>query len=432
MMNERSASPSASGATAEPTAPSVTVEPTTLSVEVPRGGTAMTSRGEPDALPQIDSEWMIDLLLRLLRTPSPAGRTDAVIQLLGDVLSRMPLELTVTRRGSLLARVHGAAEGARAVVAHADTIGCMVRELKDNGRLAVVPIGTHSARFAEGSRVMVLTDDLDQSYTGTILPLLASGHAFGDDVDSQPVGWDHVEVRIDELCHSADDLRALGIRVGDFVAIDSLPLVTESGFVVARHLDGKAGVAAAVAALRALTSTDAPLPHEIDLLITISEEVGQGASHGLTESVAEMLSIDNAVCAPGNHSIEDGVTIPMSDATGPFDYHLTRHLCSLCEQYGIPYARDVFRYYRSDVAAALEAGAETRAALVAFGLDASHGAERTHIRSLEAVAQLLCAHLLSPLTFARWDRAPLGELRDFPSDLQPAPTERFGELPNEE
>lgn len=411
--------------------------PTTVSLQVPGGGTATVGRGEPgrgepDVLPPVDVDWMLDLLLRLLRTPSPAGRTDAVIQVLGDELSTMPLELTVTRRGSLLARLLGASEGARALVAHADTIGCMVRELKDNGRLAVVPVGTHSARFAEGSRVMVLTDDLDRSYTGTILPLLASGHAFGDEVDSQPVGWDHVEVRIDELCHSADDLRALGIRVGDFVVLDSMPIVTESGFVVARHLDGKAGVAAAVAALRALTSAGAVLPHEVDLLITISEEVGQGASHGLTESVAEMISVDNAVCAPGNQSIEDGVTIPMADATGPFDYHLTRHLCSLCEQYGIPFARDVFRFYRSDVAAALEAGAETRAALVSFGLDASHGAERTHIRSLEAVARLLSAHLLSPLTFARWDRARLGELRDFPSDLQPAPTERFGELPDEE
>ena len=81
------------------------------------------------------------------------------------------------------------------------------------------------------------------------------------------------------------------------------------------------------------------------------------------------------------------------------------------------------------MAAALEAGAETRAALVAFGVDASHGAERTHIDSLEAVARLLCAHLLAPLTFERWDLEPHGDLRDFPSSRQPAPTERFGELP---
>lgn len=374
---------------------------------------------------------MLDLLLRLLRTPSPAGRTDAVMQLLGDELAELPVELAVTRRGSLLARLPGRAEGARAVVAHADTIGCMVSHLKPNGRLAVAPVGTHSSRFAEGARVTILTDDPGRTYTGTILPMLASGHAFGDAVDTQPTGWDHVEVRVDERCTNAADLAALGIRVGDFVAMDSLPIVTETGYINARHLDGKAGVAAALGALHALCRDQCPVPHEVHLLITIAEEVGQGASHGLQEDVAEMVSLDNAVCAPGGHSIEDGVTIPMLDATGPFDYHLTRHLCTLCEKHGIRYARDVFRFYRSDVAAALEAGAETRAALVAFGVDASHGAERTHIDSLEAVARLLCAHLLSPLTFERWDREPQGDLRDFPSSRQPAPTERFGELPSE-
>ena len=85
-----------------------------------------------DALPKIDVPWTLDLLLKLLRTPSPSGRTDAVMQLLGDVLADLPVELTVTRRGALLARLEGRNEGARAVVAHADTIGCMVRDLKPN------------------------------------------------------------------------------------------------------------------------------------------------------------------------------------------------------------------------------------------------------------------------------------------------------------
>ena len=391
------------------------------SIPVPRGGIG---------LPEVDVEWTIDLLMQLLRTPSPSGRTDAVMQLLGDVLVDLPVELSLTRRGSLLATVAGRLPGgARAIVSHADTIGCMVRDLKDNGRLAVVPVGTHSSRFAEGCRVTILTDDSDRAYVGTILPLLASGHAYGDDVDTQPTGWEHVEVRVDERCSSADDLRELGIKVGDFVAIDSLPVVTDSGYIVARHLDGKAGVAAALGALHAICRDQPDLPHEVHFLVTIAEEIGQGASHGLREDVAEMVSIDNSVCAPGNHSIEDGVTIPMADMTGPFDYHLTRHLCALCEAHDIPYARDIFRFYRSDVAAALEAGAETRAALVAFGVDASHGAERTHVESVAAVAQLVCAYMLSPLTFARWDREPVGDLRDFPSNRQPAPTERFGELP---
>ncbi len=376
-----------------------------------------------------DGPWTIDLLLELLRTPSPAGRTDAVMQLVGDVLTDLGLEFTLTRRGSLKAELPGRSAGIdRALVVHADTIGCMVRALKDNGRLEVVPVGTFSARFAEGARARILGDDPGRAHTGTVMPLKASGHAFGDEVDTQGVGWEHVEVRVDEEVHDRAGLEALDIRVGDFVALDATPEVTPSGYVVSRHLDGKAGVAAALAAARAVVDGAIVLPHRASLLVTIAEEIGQGASHGLDADVAEMISVDNAVCAPGQASIEDGVTIPMADMTGPFDYHLTRRLCRLCAEHDIPFARDVFRFYRSDVAAALEAGAGTRAALVAFGLDGSHGWERTHVRSIEAVADLLTVWLQTPLTFARWDATPTGPLEDFPSSRQPAPPESWGKL----
>lgn len=138
-----------------------------------------------------------------------------------------------------------------------------------------------------------------------------------------------------------------------------------------------------------------------------------------------MVAVDNAVCAPGQHSLEDGVTIPMSDLHGPYDYHLTRNLCRLAEQQRLPFARDVFRYYRSDAAAAIEAGASTRAALVRFGVDGSHGWERTHLDSLEATYNLLCAWLQTPLTFPGWDAEPSGDLAEFPSSEQPAPSDRW-------
>ena len=378
----------------------------------------------------IDMEWTTDVLLQLLRTPSPSGRTDAVMQLLGDILDDLCIPFELTRRGALVSELPSNSSGAhRAIVVHADTIGCMVQALKPNGRLALIPVGTWSARFAEGARVKVLVEDPDRSYTGTILPLLASGHAYGDDIDSQPPGWQHIEVRIDQRVHTDTDLEALGIQVGDFVAVDAQPEVTPAGFIVSRHLDGKAGVAAALGAAKAICDSGTVLPHPADLLITIAEEVGHGASHGLSADVAEMVSIDNAVVAAGQHSIEDGVTIPLSDMTGPFDYHLTRKLIGLCREHRIPHARDTFRWYRSDVAAALEAGAATRAALVAFGLDGSHGWERPHGESIRHVAGLLTTYLRTPLTFPSWDRTPLGSLEEFPSSQQPAPEERYGPLP---
>ncbi|CQD16714.1 osmoprotectant NAGGN system M42 family peptidase [Mycobacterium europaeum] len=378
------------------------------------------------AMTEADRTWMVDTLLALLQTPSPAGRTDAVMQLIGDIFDDFGVPFSLTRRGALTAELPGeSATTDRALVVHADTIGCMVRRLKDNGRLEVVPVGTFSARFAAGARVRIFSDDPDEFITGTVMPLKASGHAFGDEIDLQPTDWEHVEVRVDRKVSSREDLIRLGLQIGDFVAFIASPELTADGYIVSRHLDGKAGVAIALALAKNFAENKLVLPHRTMVMITITEEVGHGASHGLPADVAELVSVDNAVCAPGQHSIEDGVTIPMADLHGPFDYHLTRKLCRLADEQGIPYARDVFRFYRSDAAAAIEAGAGTRAALVGFGLDGSHGWERTHLDSLQAVYCLLHSWLQTPLTFAKWDAKPSGKLRDFPSSKQPAPSERW-------
>lgn len=366
--------------------------------------------------PDIDVGWLRDVLLELLRIPSPTGRTDVIMQHVGEHLEAMGLPFSLTRRGAMVGDLDGNGGGFdRAIVVHTDTIGCMVSRLKPNGRLAIAPVGTHSSRFSEGSRVTIFTDDPECVYTGTILPNIASGHAYGPQIDAFPHEWDHVEVRVDELVDSDAGLRDLGIQVGDFVAQTAFPVITRAGFVTSRHLDDKAGVAAALAAFRWLIQSGCELPVAANLLITIAEEVGHGASSGLPNDVAEMVSIDAAVVAPDQHSTETGITIGMQDLHGPFDYHLSRRLFGLARDHGIEVHRDVFRYYRSDVAAALEAGAETRAALVGFGVDATHGHERTHLDSIVSTARFIALYLQTELTFAEWDASPTGPLEQFPS-----------------
>lgn len=379
---------------------------------------------------KIDMDWMQHVLLQLLRTSSPSGRTDQIMYFLGEVLAELGIEFELTRRGSLVAAVHGEQNSPdRSVIVHADTIGMMVKELKANGRLAVVPIGNHSARCSEGARVTIFTEDADVCYSGTVLPLKASGHRWGDEVDTQGVGWDHVEVRVDEPASSVQELADLGIRVGDFVAHYTLPEITSSGYVKSRHLDDKAGIAATLAAFKALGDERVELPVTAHLLVTITEEVGHGASTGWHGDVAEMVSVDSAVVAPNQTSREDAITVAMQDMHGPFDFHLTRKLARLCESHGIPHERDVFANYRSDIAAALEAGAETRAALLGFGVDATHSHERTHLRSLRHVAELLTVYLQTDLTFGQWDVRGTGPLEEFPAEDQPAPTQPGFQLP---
>ncbi len=359
----------------------------------------------------IDTHYLRDQLDELLSIPSPTGYTDTIVRAVCAELDRLGVDHEITRRGAIRAvRRGGLRRPARAIVGHVDTLGAQVKNLKANGRLELVPIGHWSARFAEGARCNLFTES--GTYRATILPLKASGHTFNEEVDQAPIGWEHVELRVDAPACDKASLIKLGIEIGDMVSIDPQPEYIDNGFIVSRHLDNKAGCAVMLAALRALVEAGAATPVDMHFLFTIAEEVGHGASGILAEDIASMVTIDNGTSAPGQNSSEFGVTLAMADQTGPFDYHLSKKLARLCDENEIRCQKDVFRHYRSDSASAVVAGADVRTALITFGVDASHGYERIHMHALRSLAELVTAYALSPVEIQR-DSKLLGGLKGF-------------------
>jgi len=370
---------------------------------------------------ELGGSFLQDTLEKLLSIPSPSGMTDNIVRFVCGELEKLGIQYELTRRGAIRASIKGKQrKPRRALVVHLDTLGGMVQGLKKNGRLSVVPIGTWSSRFAEGARVTIHSDN-DKTFSGTVLPLKASGHRYNEEVDNQPSEWSNLEVRIDEFCYNIEKLWELGIRVGDYVSFDSEYHASENGFINGRHLDDKAGVASLLTVAKAISEQQEIIPLDSYLLFTISEEVGVGASHILRGDVAEMISVDNGAIAPGQNTCEQGVTIAMKDSSGPFDYHLTQHLIKLCMNQELEFSRDIFLHYRSDAAAALEAGNDIRTSLVCFGLDASHGYERLHINSLHAVCHLILSYLNSPPLFSENENV-IGPEEEYP--LIPSTSER--------
>lgn len=358
----------------------------------------------------IDGDYLKTTLLELLAIPSPSGLTDAIVRYTGAQLDAMGVGYELTRRGTIMARLSRTLperrryQPARALVAHLDTLGAMVSGIRPNGRLALMPVGTWSSRWAEGARVTVFGDE--HSHRGSVLPLLASGHLYNEAVDTQPVSWEQLEVRVDAPVFSAADADAAGLRIGDFVAFDPHPEWLENGYIVSRHLDNKAGVAALLAALKAVSLTRVPIAMNCFLVFTLTEELGSGSRASIDKDVSEIIGVDIAPTCAGSDARDFGVTIPLMDSAGPHDYHLTRRLLALCSEYGIPSHRDVFRFYHSDAGAAVSAGHDVRTALLCFDTDASHGYERTHLSTLIHLARALSLCIQSPPSMPE-DREPV-------------------------
>ncbi|OWW22451.1 osmoprotectant NAGGN system M42 family peptidase [Noviherbaspirillum denitrificans] len=370
---------------------------------------------------RIDAGYLKTTLLELLAIPSPTGLTDEVVHYTGSRLDAMGVPYELTRRGTIRAILRRSMPERRksspacAIVSHLDTLGAMVREIKPNGRLALMPVGTWSSRWAEGGRVTLFMEN--GRCRGSVLPLLASGHVFNEAIDTQPVSWDQLELRIDEPVSSAADVLALGIQIGDFVAFDANPEWLPNDYVVSRHLDDKAGVAAVLAAMKAVVDAGARVPMDCHAVFTLTEEVGSGARAVIMDDVSEVIGVDIGPVAAGQGAREHGVTIPLMDSAGPHDYHLTRRLLKLCGDHGIPFNRDVFRFYHSDAGAAVNAGRDVRTALLCFGADASHGYERTHLSVLVHLAELLTLYIQSGPTLAEDRQEMLDSVENFSHQL---------------
>jgi putative aminopeptidase FrvX len=107
----------------------------------------------------IDTDYLQRCLIRLLAIPSPTGYTDNIVRECCAELKRLDVPFELTRRGAIRAILGGREpRGARAIIAHLDTLGAQVKRIKQNGRLELVPVGTWSARFAEGARCSILSE----------------------------------------------------------------------------------------------------------------------------------------------------------------------------------------------------------------------------------------------------------------------------------
>ncbi len=344
-------------------------------------------------LPTIDTAYLLKILTDLLNIPSPTGLAEPAIAYTEQAMIDLGLEPRRTIKGALVCEWAGRQDSApRALTAHADTLGAMVKEIKRNGRLILTNIGGFAWNTVEGEGCRVFTAD-GRVVRGSLLLAKASGHVYGKAVAETQRSAEEMELRLDERTSSVDETRALGIEVGDFVAFDPRVEVSESGFIRSRHLDDKACIASILAAVKAMQETGEKPMQRTTLHISNYEEVGHGAATGFPPDLAELVAVDMAAVGDGQSSDEFHVTICAKDSGGPYHHTLTSRLRQLAQADNIPNKVDIYPYYGSDGEAFWRAGGDVQVALIGPGVDASHNYERTHIEALVATTQLVMAYL---------------------------------------
>jgi putative aminopeptidase FrvX len=345
-------------------------------------------------LPNIDQEYFVDFLVKLLNIASPTGFAEPAVAFVEKELSQFnQLQLTRTRKGALVAKWEMESDLTPvALTAHVDTLGAVVKEIKKNGRLRLSRIGGIQWNTVETEGVWVLTSN-GEKIRGSVLIDTASGHVHGAAGSETKRNDEHLEVRLDARTTSEKETRELGISIGDCVAFDPRVEVT-NGFIRSRFLDDKACVANVVAAIKSMAEAGLTPARTVYFHISNYEEVGHGAAAGIPSEVAELVTVDMAVVGEGQESDEFHATLCIKDGGGVYHEGLNKKMRSLAEKHNIPYKTDVYTFYASDGEAFWSAGGDVALALIGPGIDASHNYERAHMDGLNATTNWIMAYLL--------------------------------------
>lgn len=326
----------------------------------------------------IDIKYVKDLMLESLSIPSPGGDTSIAIERLKREFDALGIPVSTTKKGAIMGTITGENdEDQKLITAHIDTLGGMVKEIKQSGRLKLSNIGGFAWNAYEGENLIIKTMK-GLEYTGVLLPEKASIHVHSDVVRETLRTEENMEVRIDEDVYTKEDTLRLGIRVGDFVSFDPRPVITNNGYVKARYLDDKACVAVLFGVCKYLKDNNIKPKNTTHFFISNYEEIGHGVS-GIPEKTTEMLALDIGTVGDGHTSDEHAVTIVAKDSRTPYDFGFRKKLVELAEDAGINYRVDVHYRYGSDASISVLQGVDANFACIGLGVDATHHYERTHM-----------------------------------------------------
>ena len=336
-------------------------------------------------------DFITEQLYALTAVPSPTGFTKKAADYLLAELTSLGYTPELSNKGNVSVTLGGSGSPL-VLAAHVDTLGAMVRSIKENGRLRPTTLGGHQWSTADGENCTIHTRD-GRVYTGVVLNTEPSAHVADQKVETLE---ENMEILLDENVSSKEDVLTLGIQTGDIIAMDPHTVVTKSGYIKSRFLDDKLSAAILLGLARAIRDENWKLNRKVSLLFTVYEEVGHGGCF-IPSDTEEMLSVDMGCVGADLGCTERMVSICAKDSGGPYNYDLVTTLSNIAREQKLDYAIDIYPHYGSDVEAALRAGYDIRHGLIGPGVYASHNYERSHTDGVRNTFELLKAYITKSL-----------------------------------
>lgn len=319
--------------------------------------------------------------------PSISGREDKIRALLSEKIAPFADTVETDALGNLIAKKRGNRAGARVMLcAHMDEIGFLVTFIEDDGWVRVAPVGGIRATSSVGSFVV--------SEKGTRGVLVAE-----DGVKPADLAVDKTYIDIGAKSRRETERR---VAIGDFFVCRPELARLAGNRIAGRPLDDRVGCAVLLDVAERLSDGD--FAGEIAYVFSVQEEVGcRGAlpaAFGLAPDYALCFDVTGTGDVPGAKTMAcklgGGAAVKIKDSSVICHAGLVETLCTLAEEKGIRYQREILLYGGTDTSSMQLAGGGTRAGALSIPTRYIHsGVETCDLSDVTACADLATAFVKS-------------------------------------
>ena len=339
-------------------------------------------------------------LLDLLNTPSPTGFEVPGQRKWAGYIRSFADRVENDAYGTAWATLDGQPGGKRIMLeAHADEIGFIIKQITKDGFLRLDRVGGSDTATARGRRLDILGDK------GTVRGIIGNTA-----IHLRKGAQDEKAPKIHELyvdvgAKNAEEVAALGLRVGHPAVYSERAEELGAHYLVSRAIDNRIGGYILSQVMANLQRNRSALSSTVHAVNAVQEEIGgHGArmvAHRLRPDLCIVLDVTHATDTPGiDHATHGEVTL----GSGPSVTHGTcnhplvvRRLLEVAEQQGIPLQHESSsRYSGTDTDVIFDSRDGIPSALVSLPLRYMHSVvEMVDLRDVEKVIALLTAFVES-------------------------------------
>ena len=287
------------------------------------------------------------LMEKLSNTPGVSSFEEPVRNVIRAEIEPYVDEIHVDAIGNLIAHKKGPAGSPKVMfMAHMDEVGMIVRGIRDDGLLALLPLGSVDPRVID-SRIVKVGPNGVPGVIGS-----KAIHLQSPEDRNTPPSFKMLFVDVGATDKASAEKLA---SVGDVVWFDSVFRTMGDGFYKGKALDDRAGCAAIITALK-----QGPFPCDFYAVFSAQEECGMRGAGAAAEYVAPDVAVvfegttaNDVWDVEPEHTVVrlgDGVVITPADGSNIAHPGVLKTLIALAERNGIRWQ------YKRSVTGSTDAG----------------------------------------------------------------------------